>query len=259
MLRSRIIPTLLVQNGRLVKTRKFTDPIYLGDPINAVRIFNEKLADEIIVLDISATASGRGPNFKLVDAISHECRMPLTYGGGVRSIEQIQRLIDMGVEKVALSTVAIYESSIVRKASKTVGSQSIVCVLDVKKREVDGKVFYNAYTNNGTSWCDDDIFELIKRFEAEGAGEILINSIDDDGLMKGYDLNLASAIVRSINIPFTMLGGAGNLSDLKCLVDEIGLVGAAAGSCFVFKGPRNAVLINYPSLAERNDLSVRWN
>jgi imidazole glycerol-phosphate synthase subunit HisF len=252
MLRPRIIPCLLVKNGGLVKTVQFGNPKYVGDPINAVRIFNEKEVDELVVLDIDATSQKREPDYALIGNLAAECRMPLCYGGGVKTAEQIQRIIRLGVEKVAISSAAIETPGLVTEAAERVGSQSIVVVMDVKK--VGPGPQYQVYSHNGTKGSGIDPVEGAKRIEAYGAGEIVVNSIDNDGVMKGYDLELITAVRDSISLPMTVLGGAGTLDDISRLITEFGIIGAAAGSLFVFKGKYRAVLINYPNRAEKDAL-----
>jgi cyclase len=255
MLFPRIIPCLLVRNGGLVKTTNFSNPKYVGDPINAVRIFNEKEVDEIIVIDIDATSENREPDYRMIDHLAAECRMPLCYGGGVKTSAQVQRIIELGVEKVSLSSAAIENPEIVSEAAKYVGNQSIVVVLDVKKNPSNNE--YEVRTNNGQKKTGQNPVELAKQMERRGAGEIVINSIDNDGLMKGYDYDLVKSIRNEINIPITVLGGAGSLQDIGRLFQKFGIVGAAAGSLFVFKGVYRAVLINYPNRTEKDALFER--
>lgn len=251
MLYPRIIPCLLVKEKGLVKTVNFKSPKYVGDPINAVRIFNEKEVDELIVVDIDATAEKREPDYALIESLAMECRMPLCYGGGVTSSEQIQKIVQLGVEKVSMSAAAINNPQLVTEAARRVGNQSVVVVLDVKKRFL-GK--YEVCTHNGTVSTGQSPSEVAKRMEDSGAGEIVINSIDNDGVMKGYDLALVEKVRSSINIPMTVLGGAGSLRDIGQLISKYGAIGAAAGSLFVFKGVYKAVLINYPNRAEKDSL-----
>ncbi|MDC0473548.1 AglZ/HisF2 family acetamidino modification protein [Alphaproteobacteria bacterium] len=257
MLRSRIIPCLLVQDGGLVKTHKFGSPKYVGDPINAVRIFNEKEADELMVLDIDASVRGVAPDFKLISLLANECRMPLTYGGGINNLEHASRIIDMGAEKVAISSAAIESVSILEDIASAVGAQSVVSVIDVKKREGLFSSGFNVFTHNGRTKHSISLLETVKRFEGAGVGEIVINNISLDGTMGGYDLELASIIREAVQIPVTMLGGAGSYEDIAGLIDHVGLVGAAAGSVFVFKGKYRAVLINYPEPNEKELLCQR--
>ncbi|GGF94545.1 MULTISPECIES: AglZ/HisF2 family acetamidino modification protein [Cysteiniphilum] len=248
MLFPRIIPCLLVHNNGLVKTVKFKSGKYVGDPINAVKIFNEKEADELMVLDIDATVKGKEPNYGMIENLAAECRMPLCYGGGIVNAEQAARIFSLGVEKIAMSSAIITNPNLVDDISNKVGAQSVVAVLDVKKN-LFGK--YSIYTHNGTKKIDIDLFDMLERLESSGVGEIVINSIDHDGVMKGYDFALAKKIKASIKVPLTILGGAGTLEDIKQLVDENGIIGACAGSLFVFKGKYKAVLINYPNALEK--------
>lgn len=251
MLRPRIIPCLLVRNKGLVKTVKFAPSKYVGDPINAVKIFNEKEADELIVLDIDATATGAAPDFVMIQKLAAECRMPLCYGGGVTTVEQAKRIIGLGVEKVAISAAAMANPNLISAIAAEIGSQSVVVVLDVKK-SLFGK--YEVYTSNGQKSTGRSPVEVAQQAEKLGAGEIVINSIDNDGQMKGYDLDLAAKVREAIRLPMSVLGGAGSLLDIGRLVSACGVVGAAAGSLFVFKGSYRAVLINYPDQAQKEDI-----
>lgn len=254
MLRARIIPCLLVRNGGLVKTTRFSDPKYVGDPLNSVRIFNEKQVDELIVLDIDATVSGREPDYGLIANLAAECRMPLCYGGGVKTVEQIERIVALGVEKVGLGSAAAYNTNLIEKAAQRVGSQSIVVVIDVKKSGLMGR--YEVFTHNGTKKVGRNPVEMTTQLAALGAGEILLNSIDRDGTMNGYDLALIDSVRNAVRLPMTVLGGAGSLDDMRALVDRYGAIGAAAGSLFVFKGKYRAVLIQYPQSSEKDLLSA---
>lgn len=253
MLRPRIIPCLLVHDGGLVKTRQFDDPKYVGDPINAVRIFNEKGVDELMVLDIDATPEGREPDYELVSKLAVECRMPLCYGGGVRSVEQVERIIRLGVEKVAMSSAAVDDPGLITEASSRAGSQSVVVVIDVKKTGFRRR--HEVVTHRGTRRTGLDPTEFAQRVEQLGAGEIVLNSVDCDGEMQGYDLELVERVRERVATPLTVLGGAGSLADLEALIRRFGLIGAAAGSLFVFKGKYRAVLINYPDAATRNGMA----
>ncbi len=252
MLRPRVIPCLLVHEGGLVKTVSFKDPKYVGDPINAVKIFNEKEADELIVLDIDATVKGAEPDYKLISDLAMECRMPLCYGGGVRTAEQAKRIIGLGVEKVALSAAAIEDPDLITRIAKEIGRQSVVVVLDVKKRLLSKT--YDVYIHNGKKNTKRDVYEVAAQVESLGAGELVINSIDADGRMSGYELALAKKIRELVKIPITILGGAGKLDDIAELINACGVIGAAAGSLFVFKGSYKAVLINYPNTAQRDEM-----
>ncbi|MEO6358631.1 MAG: AglZ/HisF2 family acetamidino modification protein [Ferruginibacter sp.] len=255
MLRPRIIPCLLVKNKGLVKTVKFGQSKYVGDPINAVRIFNEKQTDELMVLDIDASVEDREPDYKMIEFWASECRMPLCYGGGIKTIEQALMIFSLGVEKVAISSAAIENPALVTKIATQVGSQSVVVVLDVKKKIMGG---YEVYTHNGTKTTGKNPVDLARKFEDLGAGEIVINSIDNDGVMKGYDIGLIEKVRKAISLPLTVLGGAGSLNDIGQLINKFGIIGAAAGSLFVFKGVYKAVLINYPNPGEK-DLFIRTN
>jgi cyclase len=252
MLYPRIIPCLLVHGKGLVKTKNFSNPKYVGDPINAVRIFNEKEVDEIIVIDIDATIEKREPDFKMIEHLAAECRMPLCYGGGITNSGQVQRIIQLGVEKVAISSSAIENPSLVTEAADRVGNQSIVVVLDVKKRAIGDE--YEVWTHNGRKNEKKSPLELASQMEKLGAGEIVVNSIDNDGLMKGYDFTLIEKIRDEIHVPLTVLGGAGSLRDIGRVIEKFGCIGAAAGSLFVFKGVYRAVLINYPNREEKSAL-----
>jgi cyclase len=255
MLRPRIIPCLLVKNGGLVKTVNFVRPKYVGDPINAVKIFNEKEVDELIVLDIDATSQNRAPDYRMIKNLAAECRMPLCYGGGVKSLEQVEKIISLGVEKVAISSAAINNPVIVAQAAEVVGSQSIVVVMDVKKT---GRGYnFEIWTHNAGKPTGQSPVDFAKQVETLGAGEVVINAIDRDGVMKGYDLELVNEIREAIRLPITVLGGAGSLKDIAALINAFGIIGAAAGSLFVFKGVYRAVLINYPSRAEKDALVTK--
>ena len=251
MLRSRIIPCLLVRDKGLVKTVQFKEHKYIGDPINAVRIFNEKESDELMVLDIDATRLDREPDYKMIENLAAECRMPLCYGGGVKTVEQAQRIFSLGVEKIAISSSAVSNPGLVAEIARRVGSQSVVVVLDVKKKLLGG---YELYTHNGKKGTGKSPFEFASKMEELGAGEIVINAIDQDGMMKGYDISLVEKIRKSITLPLTVLGGAGSLEDIGKLISGYGVIGAAAGSLFVFKGIYKAVLINYPNWQEKDKL-----
>lgn len=248
MLRSRIIPCLLVHRKGLVKTVNFKNPKYVGDPINAVKIFNEKEVDELIVLDIDATREGRGPDFELIKNLAIECRMPFCYGGGVYNSEQAKKIINLGAEKIAISSAAIQNINCLREIGEAVGVQSVVVVIDVKKKILGG---YDIYTHNGSIKSKYKLKDYITEIEQIGIGEIVLNSIDKDGIMKGYDLTLVDMVREISNVPMTVIGGAGSLEDIKDLISKYKTIGAAAGSLFVFKGKYKAVLINYPNQNEK--------
>lgn len=252
MLRPRITPCLLVHKGGLVKTVGFKTPKYVGDPINAVKIFNEKEADELVVLDIDATVNNAEPDYRMIANLAAECRMPLCYGGGIKTPEQAKRIIGLGVEKVAISSAAVENPALITQISDEIGRQSVVVVLDVKKR-VFGKD-YDVFVKNARTNTKRSVFDLAVEAEGLGAGELVINSIDLDGEMTGYDLALAVKIRQTVNMPITILGGAGSLEHIEALIRSCGVIGASAGSLFVFKGVYKAVLISYPTLVQRDEL-----
>ncbi len=255
MLRPRIIPCLLVSGGGLVKTQRFKDPKYVGDPINAVKIFNEKEADELMVLDIDATVENRAPDFDMIANLAVECRMPLCYGGGITSRDQARRIIGLGVEKIAISSAALDNPALVSRVAEEVGSQSVVVVLDVRKPML-GRDF-DVYRHNGKRKVREGLEALVRDFERRGAGELVINSIDRDGMMKGYDLDLAARIRSITSLPVTILGGAASLDDIGQLIGRCGIIGASAGSLFVFKGAYRAVLINYPNPSQKDEIILK--
>jgi cyclase len=255
MLRPRLIACLLIQNNGLVKTRRFGEPKYVGDPINAVRIFNEKFVDELIVIDIDATTKGREPDYRMIANLATECRMPLCYGGGVGSSEQIERIIGLGVEKVALSSAALARPALIDEAAVRVGSQSVVVVLDVRKGGLLRRS--EIVTHNGSRRTGIDPASFVREATQRGAGEIVINNVDRDGTMEGYDLDLVERVRGETSLPITVLGGAGFLGHVAELWQAQGIIGAAAGSIFVFKGKYRAVLINYPNPDEKAALLAR--
>lgn len=249
MLKPRIIPVLLIRDKGLVKTVKFKDPKYVGDPINAVKIFNEKEVDELTVLDIDATSENREPDYKTIENLASECRMPLCYGGGIKTVEQAQKILSLGVEKVALSSAFIDKPELISLLAERVGRQSVVLVLDIKKKFFGSK--YECFVHNGTVNTKLCPFDFVKKAEQLGVGEIIVNFIDHDGVMNGYDLAFVSKFKNKIQVPVTILGGAGEYNHIKQLVSQEGIIGAAAGSLFVFKGKYKAVLINYPNKEEK--------
>lgn len=255
MLRPRIIPCLLVHDGGLVKTVGFGDPKYVGDPINAVKIFNEKECDELVVVDIDATVNGAEPDYRLIADLATECRMPLCYGGGVRTTAQAKRIIGLGVEKVSLSAAAVERPALVSEIAEAIGRQSVVVTIDYKRKWLGRGL--EVHTHNGRRSARRDALDFAAEVAAAGAGEIVFNSIDRDGTMEGYDLEAARALRQRVNIPLTLLGGAGSLADLAALFAACGTVGAAAGSLFVFKGQYRAVLINYPDPPQKDALIGR--
>ena len=257
MLQPRIIPCLLIKNNGLVKTTNFKDPKYVGDPINAVRIFNEKEVDELVVFDIEATKNQTKPNYQLIKNLAYECRMPLCYGGGVQTVDHFTEIISLGVEKVAICTSAIENDNLVKDAANAVGSQSIVVCLDLKETLVSNR--YVLFTHSGKRKTDIDPIEFCKKILQQGAGEIVLNFIDRDGTMKGYQHEFIREVKDIINIPLTVLGGAGSYKDISSLFSAFGVVGAAAGSLFVFKGKYRAVLISYPNHYDKEEIVRQGN
>lgn len=243
MLRSRIIPCLLLHRGGLAKTRQFKEPKYVGDPLNAVKIFNEKEVDELMFFDIDATAESLEPNMQLLRSLAVQSRMPLCYGGGVTKAGQASRIVATGFEKVSVSAAALVRPTLIKEMSEAIGSQSVVVTIDVKANRLFAG--YTIYSHNGRQKHKQPLLEFCQQAVSMGAGEIIINSIDRDGLMDGYDLDLARLVRGAVDTPITMLGGAGTTEHMQSLIEEVGTVGAAAGSMFVFKGPYRAVLINY--------------
>lgn len=251
MYRPRVIPCLLLKNRGLVKSFKFKDFKYVGDPINAVKIFNDKRADELMFLDITATKDKRQPDFELIRQISDEANMPFAFGGGIRSLEAIQKALKSGAEKVVLSTYAVENEGFINKAVAEFGSSTIVVCIDVKKNFWGKQV---VYTHSGTTKTSLNPIEFAKKMAENGAGEIVVNNIDLDGMMTGYDLALIQAISKEVSVPVVALGGAKDKSDLQKVVLEGRASAAAAGSLFVFQGPHKAVLISFPSPAELTEM-----
>lgn len=250
MLKHRVIPCLLLDQGRLVKTQKFKDPKYVGDPINAIRIFNEKEVDELIVIDISASKRKQPPDFELIEKFAGECFMPLCYGGGIQSLEQAKRLFALGVEKICLQTQALEQPNLISKLAECFGSQAIVVSIDIKRNWLNQQKIYLASTQKSLS---EDWLRLLKQVTELGAGEILLNSVERDGTRQGFDLELITRASSHIDVPIIAIGGAGELLHLKQAI-QAGASAAAAGSLFVFQGPYKAVLISYPEYSELKNL-----
>lgn len=238
------MPCLLVSNGRLVKTVRFRNPAYVGDPVNAIKIYNEKEVDELILLDITATAEGRRPDFSFLSEVADECFMPLAYGGGICDIDDISRIFSLGIEKVAINSYALENPSFVEKAAAVFGSQSILLSMDVKKN-LFGK--YRVYGRGGRNGTDHEPAAWAARMERIGAGEILLNSIDQDGTMEGYDTTLIRKVTEAVTVPVIACGGAGRIQDFKMAVEEGGASAVATGSMVVYQGKNKGVLINFPS------------
>jgi cyclase len=247
MIKPRVIPALLLKGQGLVKTVKFNEPKYLGDPINIVRIFNDKEVDELVLLDITATPENRGPQFDLLKNIAGEAFIPLAYGGGIRSMDDVRKLLSIGIEKLIMNTSAVETPSLVREVADHAGSQAAVVSMDVKKGLL-GK--YEVFTHCGQKKTGLDPVKHAIEMEKMGAGEIIINSIDRDGTMQGYDLDLVRKVADSVRVPVVACGGAGNLSHVSEVIKQGHASAAAAGSIFVFQGPLRGVLISYPTPKE---------
>lgn len=246
MRRIRVIPTLLLYKGGLIKSEKFKNYKYIGDPINAVKIFNEKEVDEIAVIDIDASKIGSGPDITSIAKLASEAFMPMSYGGGINSIDQIKQILYNGIEKVIINKCAVVNPNIISKAAKLFGSQSIVVSIDVKKHFFKGQ---RVYTENGQKNTGLLPIPFAKRMENAGAGEILLNNVDRDGTYKGFDLTLIEQISKAVQIPVIAIGGASSVKDFRNAIEH-GASAVAAGSMFVFQRPHNAVLISYPSQKE---------
>jgi len=250
MIRKRVIPCLLLKDRGLVKTLKFKDPKYVGDPVNAIRIFNEKQVDELILLDISATGGRRDPDFELIAEIASECFMPICYGGGIAKFEHAQKLFALGVEKISINSASAESLDLITAIAEIYGSQSVVASIDCKKGLFGG---YSVFTNNGSRDIKKNPVEWAKALEQAGAGEIFLNSIDRDGTQKGYDLSLIANVVDSVHVPVIACGGAGSIADLNSVFDHCQVSAVSAGSLFVFHGKHRAVLISYPNINEGDE------
>lgn len=246
MLKHRVIPCLLLQNGGLVKTQKFANPKYVGDPINAIRIFNEKEVDELLVLDIEASKANLEPNYDLIEQFAGECFMPLAYGGGIASVDQARRLFSIGVEKVAVQTKVLTNMDLVTDIASRYGNQSVVVAIDIKKNLLGRHKLYSCATGK---IVDRDWLEFIKTAVDAGAGEILINAVDRDGTLSGMDIPLIEKAVSVCSVPLIAVGGVGCLADIRAAV-KAGASAVAAGAFFVYHGPHRAVLITYPKYSE---------
>lgn len=243
MLEARIIPVLLVSNGKLVKTTQFKKENYIGDPINAVKIFNEKYVDEISILDISASREGKEPDYSLIERISNEAFMPFAYGGGITDVSEVKKILRMGVEKVVIGSAAFFNKSLITQAVESFGSQSIVVSVDVKSSFLGKR---NVFVKNGKKNTRCSPVDYVKRIEALGAGEIILNNIDREGTYKGFDINLIKEITQAVRIPVIAVGGANSAEDLLRAIKHGGASASAAGSLFIYYGANKAVLINYP-------------
>lgn len=251
MLGTRVIPCLLLQGRGLVKTIRYKNPTYLGDPINIVRIFNDKEVDELTFLDINATKMNQPPPFDLLQDIASECFIPFGYGGGVRTVDEMRRLLKIGIEKIVVNTAAVEKPTLVQEAAKEFGSSTIVVSIDYRC-SLFGKV--EVYSRSGKKASGMDLVSFAKGMEQSGAGEILLNSIDRDGTMQGYDIEMVKKVTSAVSIPVIACGGARQLQDLADVVKIGGASAAAAGSMFVYQGPLRAVLISYPSQKELQEV-----
>lgn len=247
MNKTRVIPVLLLRGKGLVKTVKFKAPKYIGDPINSVRIFNEKEVDELVFLDITATPEGRGPDFDLLADIAGEAFMPMAYGGGITTLEQVQRIFALGFEKVVIDTAAYTAPQLIRDAVAIYGSQSIVGCVDVR-RTLLGR--YELSSHAGKTRQPLGLKEHVVELERLGVGEVIVNAVDRDGTQSGYDLKLIGEVSSAVSVPVVACGGASGIDDFVAAVLEGGASAVAAGSLFVFVGPHRAVLINYPARTE---------
>ena len=246
MLKHRVIPALLLQNKGLVKTTRFKDPCYVGDPLNVIRIFNEKEVDELMVIDIMASRQNRDPDYDLVQQIAGECFMPLSYGGGIQTVEQARRLFSLGIEKICLQTAVLNNPNLISDLANEFGSQSVMVSVDIKKNWFGQPKLYQSATRNliDTPWIDK-----LCEFVSAGAGEILLNAVDKDGMMNGPELSLVHQASAKVDVPVIALGGVSSLADIKACVDA-GASAVAAGAFFVYHGPHRAVLITYPKYRE---------
>lgn len=251
MINTRVIPCLSIMNNRLVKTVQFKNPTYVGDPINAIKIFNDKEVDELILLDITASKEKKGPNFELIQEIASECFMPLGYGGGITKLSEIEKLFQIGIEKVLLNSSIVSNPKICAEAIEIFGSQSIVASVDYKKPFLSKHFF--PFSVSGSKKINIPLFEYIRQIEEIGFGEIILNSIENDGKLIGYDLETIKKASNEIKIPLVALGGASSINDFKLAISN-GASAVSAGSFFIFKQPNRAVLITYPNQEELNQL-----
>jgi cyclase len=245
MRRIRVIPTLLLQQKRLVKTRQFKQEKYVGDPINTVKILNEKEVDELVILDIAATRDQTDPDIEAIAEIASECFMPLAYGGGITRFEQAKSIFDVGVEKVILNSAFFNNPTLVREIADVFGSQSVVVSIDVKLNRFFGG--YRVFTQGGSVKAGLDPVAAAIRAQESGAGEILLTSIDRDGVQSGYDVSLTKSVAEAVDIPVIASGGAGSTDDFVAAIQQGKASAVAAGAMFVFKGPHRAVLVSYPA------------
>jgi cyclase len=253
MLRPRVIPCLLWKNGGLYKTRKFKNPVYVGDAINAIKIFNEKEVDELVLLDIEASKQTKDPNYEMIKQVASECFMPLGYGGAIKNLDQIRKILSLGVEKILIQTAAVNNEKFLTEAVRQFGSTTIVTVIDYKKNIWGNNRVVTLGATRTTQWSPID---FAKHVEKIGAGEILLQCVDRDGTMEGYDIETIREVVQAVNIPIVCAGGAANFTDMEEVLRIAKPSGVAAGSMFVFQGKYRAVLISYPT-EKVNDLTVK--
>ena len=256
MLNSRLIPCLLLDDGDLVKTTKFSDPRYIGDPLNAVRIFNEKVVDELMLIDIGASVRSTEPDYELISKVARECRMPLCYGGGIKNLAVASKIVQLGVEKVSLSSSALLDPDIIEHLSSSLGSQSVVVTLDIKKSSFLSRE-YSIYILNGKRKLKLNLYDTLNFLQELGAGEIVFNFISNDGTLSGaFDIDFISSLRSICRTPITIMGGVSSYEDIKKLT-MTGVSGIGVGAFFVFKGKLNAVLINYPQLENKLQITAR--
>ncbi len=243
----RVIPVLLLDGKGLVKTKQFKDPVYIGDPINAVRIFNEKFVDELVFLDVTASVENREPSYSLLEQMTSQCFMPLAYGGGVKNLKQIERIISLGVEKISVNTAAFERvPQFIEEAAKRFGSQAIIGSIDVRKKFLGG---YEVCGQRAQQKLRTNVIDFARELESRGVGEILLTSVDREGTMAGYDIRLIEEVSKAVKVPVIAHGGAGKLDDFAAAA-RAGASAVAAGSYFVFHGKYRAVLITYPKPEE---------
>jgi imidazole glycerol-phosphate synthase subunit HisF len=251
MKRARVIPVLLLKNRGLYKSVKFKNETYVGDPVNAVKIFNEKLCDELIFVDISASKQKKQVDYKFIEEIASECFMPFSYGGGINELQQVERLLTLGIEKIIVNTALFTKPAFITEAAKRFGSSTIVGSVDVKMSLSNQ---YHVYSHSGEDTRRIELMPFLKKIEEAGAGELMITSVDNDGMMNGYDLRLAEMISGQLTIPVAFCGGARDINDIKVLLKTTQVSAAVAGSFFVFQGRHRGVLISYPSPEEIGEI-----
>ncbi len=254
MYRTRVIPCLLLSDQTLVKTIRFSNPTYIGDPVNTVRIFNDLEVDELFILDIDASLKKTSPDFALLEEIASQCFMPLGYGGGIKTVEDCKRLFKIGIEKVAVNTLLLDSPEVVKEAASCFGSQSIVGIIDVKKNWLGKYKVFSRTARNQKEVDRLDVVEYARTIEGLGVGEIILYSVDRDGTFQGYDLELIKQVSEAVSVPVVACGGASSFSDLALPVHQSGASAVAAGSIFIFQNQNRSVLINFPDQSELKEL-----